>query len=656
MITMHSHRDTRDARGAAGARSMRVVLLVVTVLALVVSNALPASAYWGAAGTGSATATTATLASPVGVAVPETATTNVAVSWTAGVTGGGVIGATGYYVTRTAGTTSGPACNSSPTKLIEPVECTDIAVSAGSYSYAVTAVFGSWTATSEASAFVTVEGERSILGAAAPYSVLAWTAVVSTDSTSVSGDVGVSPESDVRGFPPGIVGGDINADNSAAASAQGDLDAAFVALAAKTPTTELSGDLNGTTLPPGVVHSTAALALTGTLTLDAANDADAIFVIQVNAALNTAAASKVVLINGARASNVFWVVEGAAGIGANASFAGTILSRGAITVGAGAELIGRALSRGTVTLAGNTIRFTVAPPPTMTIDGGLTVTTKDSTPTLTGTSNAPDNSPIKVTVGGETLTTSLSNVGTWAVTASALNAGTYPVVAKVRDPSGNGSSAAQALTVEINPPTVDLGAATSYSVLAGVSVVNSANTALSGDLGVSPGNVVRGFRPGTLAGTIHAGDTAATTAQAHLFAALEDASARSSHTEFTGDLNGRTFHLGVHHTSAAISLTGTVTLDAEGDPDAVFIFQTNGALNTAAGSTVKLANGANASNIFWIVAGAGGTGAASSFSGNILARGAITLGDGTVMVGQALSRDTVTLANNTMSGVVGTKQ
>jgi hypothetical protein len=81
----------------------------------------------------------------------------------------------------------------------------------------------------------------------------------------------------------------------------------------------------------------------------------------------------------------------------------------------------------------------------------------------------------------------------------------------------------------------------------------------------------------------------------------------------------------------------------------VFTFQVNAALNTAASSTVKLINGAQASHVFWRVNGAAGTGASSSFSGTIMASGAITLGDGTQLIGQALSYGTVTLANNTIA-------
>jgi hypothetical protein len=148
---------------------------------------------------------------------------------------------------------------------------------------------------------------------------------------------------------------------------------------------------------------------------------------------------------------------------------------------------------------------------------------------------------------------------------------------------------------------------------------------------------------------IHVGDAAAAQAQTDLVAAYNDAADQTSSGTFAGDLNGRTFDAGVYSTAAALGLTGTMTLDAQGNPNAVFIFQVDAALNTAAASTVRLINGAQASHVFWQVNGAAGTGASSFFSGTILAAGAITLGDGTQLTGRALAYGTVTLANNTLT-------
>ena len=135
---------------------------------------------------------------------------------------------------------------------------------------------------------------------------------------------------------------------------------------------------------------------------------------------------------------------------------------------------------------------------------------------------------------------------------------------------------------------------------------------------------------------------------ANLTLAYNDADELVVHAEFAGDLNGRTFHAGVHHTAAALALTGTLTLDGEGDPNAVFIFQVDAALNTAAASHVVLTNGAQAANVYWQVLGAAGTGASSTFAGTILAAGAITLGDSTLLIGRALSKTNVLLANGTV--------
>jgi hypothetical protein len=215
----------------------------------------------------------------------------------------------------------------------------------------------------------------------------------------------------------------------------------------------------------------------------------------------------------------------------------------------------------------------------------------------------------------------------------------------VTDRVGNRDIATSPHVAKVNAaPT--LGSAGSYSVLAGVGVVNTGVTSLSGDLGVSPGSSIVGFPPGTVAGTVHAGDAAAAQAHTDLVAAYNDAAARTAGGEFAGDLNGRTFHAGVYHTAAALALTGAVTLDAEGDPNAVFIFQVDAALNTAAGSVVNLVNGAQPSHVYWQVAGAAGTGASATFAGTILAAGAITLGANSQLIGRALSSGTVTLAGN----------
>ena len=518
------------------------------------------------------------------------------------------------------------------------------------YRYLLTDLVGNQQlATSTSVAKVDASAVGPALGTAGSFSVLAGTGVANTLATTVSGDLGVSPSDAVAGFPPGIVAGDIHAGDAAAAAAHSDLVQAYTEAAGRVADGQFAGDQNGRTFRAGTYHSAAAFALTGTMTLDAEGDANAVFVFQVGAALNTAAASHVVLANGAQASHVYWQVAGAAGTGANSTFVGTIMANGAITLGQGTELIGRALSYGTVTLADNTIQFTSAAPPTIAISGGAAPETKDTTPTLAGTTNAPTGSAVTVTVAGQVLSATVPAGGSWSVTAAALGAGVHPVRATVRDAAGNAGAATQDLTVEVNPAAVSLDTAGSYSVLAATGVVNTGQTVVAADLGVSPSNAVTGFPPGRVDGTTHAGDTAAARAQTDLRAAYQDAAGRTPSSEFSGDQKGRTFHEGVLHTTAAFALTGTLTLDAQGDADAVFIIQVGAALNTAASSRIVLANGALASHVFWQVAGAAGTGANSTFVGTIMADSGITLGAGTRLTGRALSGGTVTLADNAIA-------
>jgi hypothetical protein len=324
------------------------------------------------------------------------------------------------------------------------------------------------------------------------------------------------------------------------------------------------------------------------------------------------------------------------------------MAAGAITIGGGAVYIGRALSRTAVTLEGNAIRFTVALPPTAAIDGGATKVTKVATPTISGTTNGPTGSLVLVAVADQMLSSTVQVGGVWSVTAASILAGAYDVLARVRDAAGNYVRVTQQLTAQLIPDPVNLGLAATFSVL-GTGVTGTGVTTMTGDLGVSPAIAVTGFSPGTVGGVIHAGDSDAAAAQTALGAAITDARSRLPHTQFSGDLIGRTFHYGVHHSTAAVALTGTVTLDAEGDADAVFIFQADAALDTAASSVVLLVNGAKASNVFWQVTGAVGLGGLSSFSGTIVATGAITLGAGSTLTGRALSRGNVTLADNTIS-------
>jgi hypothetical protein len=158
---------------------------------------------------------------------------------------------------------------------------------------------------------------------------------------------------------------------------------------------------------------------------------------------------------------------------------------------------------------------------------------------------------------------------------------------------------------------VALGQASTYAVLSGASVGNTVSapgaphTTLRGDLGVSANAQPTGFPPGVVTGATHIGSTAAQ-AHADLVTAYDAVGARTGGTAFAGDQAGATFSPGLYSAAAAVSNTGTLTLDGGNNPNAVFVFQVGGALTMAAGAHVTLINGASASRVFWRVNGAAG--------------------------------------------------
>jgi hypothetical protein len=200
---------------------------------------------------------------------------------------------------------------------------------------------------------------------------------------------------------------------------------------------------------------------------------------------------------------------------------------------------------------------------------------------------------------------------------------------------------------------VGLGTAGSYGVLAGTTVTNTGPSLIRGNLGVSPGTAVTGFPPGiVIGGTIHAADAAAAGAQADLTIAYNDAAGRTpSATIASGFIGaGQTLSPGVYKATSSLDVGGSLTLDAHGDPNAVFIFQAGSTLGTDTGTTVRLTNGAQACNVFWQVGSSATLGTSSTFQGTILALTSITVQTGDTITGRALARNgAVTLDDDTIT-------
>jgi Ice-binding-like len=198
---------------------------------------------------------------------------------------------------------------------------------------------------------------------------------------------------------------------------------------------------------------------------------------------------------------------------------------------------------------------------------------------------------------------------------------------------------------------VGLGTAANFAVLAGSTVTNTGPSVISGSVGLDPGSAVTGFPPGiVLAGTTEIADGVALQAKNDLVTAYNDAAGRSSTATVSGDLAGRTLVSGVYTSASTLGLSGALTLDAQGNPGAVFIFQAGSSLIVGSSSQVVLIGGAQACNVYWQVGSSATIGTGSSFVGTIMALTSVTMTTGATLQGRALARNgAVTLDTNTIT-------
>jgi hypothetical protein len=249
-----------------------------------------------------------------------------------------------------------------------------------------------------------------------------------------------------------------------------------------------------------------------------------------------------------------------------------------------------------------------------------------------GSSNVlPASTTWAVVAGGGTI-----DAGTGLFTAGSVS-GTFTNT--VRATSGGISGFATVVITAAVPPVpfIDLGSAAADGILAGtaVSCTGSAST-INANVAIWPGNTISG--PCIVTGTQHLGDPQALADQSALTAAYNTAAGKpcSASNVISGDLGGTTKLPGVYCASS-LSLTGVLTLDGNGDPNATFLFQSGSSLITA--GNVVLINGAQAKNVFWQVGSSATLGTGSQFQGNILALTSITLVTGTQLNGRALARN-----------------
>jgi hypothetical protein len=233
-------------------------------------------------------------------------------------------------------------------------------------------------------------------------------------------------------------------------------------------------------------------------------------------------------------------------------------------------------------------------------------------------------------VAGTGLFTAGGTAGTFSNTVRATQGtvfGTATVIVTLTPPPGPPA------------PIVNLGAAAPNGIMAGTAVTCITTGLVSADISISPGSTLTGFGPCVATGVLHLGDAVAAQGQLDLTTAYNTLAGLPCPpaNAIVANLGGTTKPAGVYCTASGIGVTGVLTLDGGGDPNAVFVFQAGTSLTTA--GDIVLINSAQAKNVYWQVGSSATIGVASQWQGNILALTSITLVDNATLIGRALARN-----------------
>jgi len=203
--------------------------------------------------------------------------------------------------------------------------------------------------------------------------------------------------------------------------------------------------------------------------------------------------------------------------------------------------------------------------------------------------------------------------------------------------------------VNFGQTSPNLGTTSGFALFTAVGAFNNTGaSAVTGDVGTNAG-AFNAFPPGTLIGTKHVLDPISTTAATDVAIAYSDLTQVGT-VIGVGLGNGQILLPGVYQTGAASTLNGNLTLDGQGNPDALFIIRIGGAFATGASSNVILTNSASLCNVYWQINGKFDLGDASVFRGTLVADGAITLLEGSSLLGRGLSKaGAISLNNNTVT-------
>ena len=254
--------------------------------------------------------------------------------------------------------------------------------------------------------------------------------------------------------------------------------------------------------------------------------------------------------------------------------------------------------------------------------------------TVTG----PGSTMVTGTVAYVALGTNFTATFTPVTNLAASTLYTNTITAGVKDLAGNllaltNWSFMTGTLIDTNLMSIPLGRASTFAIMATAAISGGADN-ITGDVGLSPGSS-QGIPPSEINGTIHVNDQAIIDAQADLLAAYNTAVARSvGKVTVSGDLGGTTKTPGLYWSSSSIGITGDLTLDAQGDANAVFVFQMGSTLTTGPGAHIVLIGGAQAKNIYWQVGSSATLDTTTIFKGNILAAVTITVNNGAAVEGR----------------------
>jgi len=228
------------------------------------------------------------------------------------------------------------------------------------------------------------------------------------------------------------------------------------------------------------------------------------------------------------------------------------------------------------------------------------------------------------------------------VFAAGATLATFPSTVKACNSSGFICGFATVIVANIPPVGFQiLGRAATYGILAGSTVTCAgAPGTINADVGVSPGSTTTGFPPCTITGATNLANAVAANAQNDLTTAYNALAGLACGTTVTpADVGGRTLAPGVYCVASSLAVTGTVTLDGQGNPNALFVFQMGSTLTTGTTANVTLIGGAQAKNVYWQVGSSATLGTGTTFRGTIVALTSITLNNNVAMTGRALARN-----------------